>query len=442
MLGCARKMRGYIPVIVALVSIVLAPIGCTALSSGNGQSWIGTFGYGLTRLDNSGWRTWMGAKPDLPSDQIKDIAAGPDNRVWIVHSLGVTVTDGRTWQTIKNGWGFGSPECAACDAAGGLWLGYYGGVAYYNANGWTTYPAKLLGSGANVNSVKDIAIDRNGAVWVLTANSAARFADNNWTYYEKGLGWDKDYYFTKIATDTKGRVWAGHGTGIIMFDGTKWVKHESANLSQIQCLATDAKDRVWAGTYAKGLSMFDGRDWKTFNRANTKLSSDHVSAVVVDAGDRLWIGTEWGLNILDGSDWRVYHMSDADLADNTIYTLATIGDGPPLPAPKQKTPGSLTGRLVKDSEPLAGMSVEIGTEFLGMFFTGSTPFADNPYSRLTTTDQKGGFAFAKLPVGRYSIAFKGVNGKWRRLTDAYGIGDKKVEIKEGQVTDLPVIDLK
>ena len=418
------------------------PTAATAgITSGvAGAAWIGTFGFGVNALDKAGWHAYATKVSPLPSDQIKDIAVLLDNRVWITHSLGLSVTDGTTWNTIKLPQNASSPAGLAGDAKGGVWVAHFRGVSYYDGTSWTTHEASKLGSGANVGLVKDVAVAPDGKVWVVTANSVAVFSGTAWTFYEKGKGLDKDYYFEAIAVDLKGIVWAAHGSGVLALDGTNWTSHEGSHLSQTKCLAVDAGGLLWAGTYARGASVFDGKGWVTYNRANSELSSDNVRSLAVDSRGRVWLGTEWGLSVLVGKKWTTYHMHTSGLADNDLYALAVGGDGPELPASLEKAPGSLSGKVFRGRDAVSDGTVVACSQFIGLTFTGPSPCADNALSASAVTDGGGEFAIKNLPIGRYGLSIKSPDGKWSRLTTG-GIGDRKYLIVEGKDTYIGEINL-
>ncbi|HEY43982.1 MAG TPA: hypothetical protein G4O11_08385 [Anaerolineae bacterium] len=411
---------------------------CNAADS----AWMGTFGYGVSCLDETGWHTFEKGSSTLASDQIKDIFICSEDKVWIVHSLGLNLTNGRTWNTYRGSdFGIGSVEAGVCDGSGGIWVAYYGGVAHFDGANWITYDATNLGTGQYVESVKDVAVGIEGEVWFVTSNSVATFDGDVWTFYETGNGFAKDYYFSSVAVDHQGKVWAGHGSGVWMFDGNNWLNHEGRHLSQVESMVIDGNGFLWVGTYSKGVSMYDGQGWVTYNRENSGLSSNHVRALAVDGQDRIWLATEWGVDIYNGEHWYIYHMHTAGLLDNDSYAVAVHGNGPTLPDPMVKPTGSLSGTILDGDEPVDGVKVEACSEYIGMIFTGPTPCADNPLRQIVTTDSEGHFIFPELPVGRYGIAFEKPEGGWMRLTGSFGIGDKMVLVKENEESSLHVIDI-
>lgn len=403
-------------------------------------AWIGTFGFGLDCLDGAGWHLYSEDNAPI-GDQISDVVVCPENRVWMAHTYGVSVTDGQAWETFHDDWGYGQPERVACDGAGGVWVAHYEGVSHYDGSQWTTYEAAQLGSGQNVKLVKDVAVGAGGTVWVATANSVASFDGAAWTVYETGKGFEQDQYFEALATDSEGRVWAAHLSGLWLFDGTNWVPHEGRHLSQAKSLAVDTQGRLWVGTASSGASVYDGQGWVTYDRENSGLSSNNVHALAVDAQGRIWLGTEWGLDVFDGQIWQVYHMHTSDLADNDVCALAVGGNGPALPELVEKPAGALSGKIVRGAEPVAGVALEACAEFIGPLFSGPSPCAGMALSAAAVTGEDGTFRFADLPAGRYGLAFQPDGENWARLTATFGVGDKKVAVLAGEETTLGEIDI-
>ncbi len=412
----------------------------SAPPAGPGMACLGSFGYGLTCLDETGWQTFNKDNSALGSNLITSISTCPDGSLLVAHSSGISQFDGETWKGYERGWGYSSPEGMACDAAGGIWVAHFQGVSYYDGRGWTTHPSERLSSRAAANDlIQDVAVAPGGRVWVVTANSIAMldsFEGDEWTVFQEGQGFHARYFFDKIALDAQGNPWVTHSGGLLTFDDGTWTPYSNRDLSTVESTAIDAQGRVWVGTFSKGVYVFQDGGWSVYNDANSELQSNHVRNIVVDAQDRVWMGTEWGLSVLDGTTWHAYRMDNAGLVDNDLYALGVVEAGPSLPEPMEKTPGSIRGQVVlADGQPVAAAAVEICVERLGSNFYGETPCDGQPFVRTTETDAEGSFVVSDLPVGLYVLAVN-VGGDWTQLTSELGFSSERIPVEAGQETYL------
>ena len=410
--------------------------------AGPGMACLGSFGHGLTCLDETGWQTFSKDTSSLGNDLVKNVTICPDNRLLIAHALGINAFDGERWQVYDQGWGYGGVSALACDAASGIWVAHFGGVSYYDGTSWTTHPAKQLATGsAATDLVQDVAVAPGGRIWVVTASSVATldiFKGDEWTVFQDGQGFDERYFFAKVAIDSQGHPWVAHSTGLLIFDGEGWITHGNRNLFTIKSMAIDAQGRAWVGTMSKGVYVFDGGGWSVYDVGSSELDSNHVRAIAVDAQDRVWLGTEWGVYVFDEdeTDWQTYRMDTADLADNDVRTLAVVEAGPSLPEAVDKELGSMSGTIVLENrKPAGGAMVEICVEYLGSRFSGETPCADQPFVRRAETDASGHFVIPDLPVGFYVIAAN-TGDSWVQLTDELGLASDRVLVEAGQETIL------
>src|SRR5436305_1653565 len=75
--------------------------------------------------------------------------------------------------------------------------------------------------------------------------------------------------------------------------------HTEEGLPQISamCLAQTPDGYLWIGT-SNGLARFDGVRFTVFTQANTpQLWDNAITALLVDRGGTLWIGTPHGVNL-------------------------------------------------------------------------------------------------------------------------------------------------
>src|SRR6185503_12320320 len=152
---------------------------------------------GLSCLNESGWQTYTDENSDLPNPYLYAGAICPDGQFAIAHISGVVLFDGTTFKQIPEMETVSSPEGIACDADGGIWVAHFQGVSHYAGGQWTTYGSDLLATGAAANElVYDVRVAPDGTAWVLTSNSVASFANDTWTVFQEGQGFNGSRFFS------------------------------------------------------------------------------------------------------------------------------------------------------------------------------------------------------------------------------------------------------
>ena len=64
----------------------------------------------------------------------------------------------------------------------------------------------------------------------------------------------------------------------------------------IRDIFQDSRGYVWIGTY-KGLSRYDGKRFKNYDREDFGVTSDFINVIKEDLDGNLWIGTDNGSNL-------------------------------------------------------------------------------------------------------------------------------------------------
>ena len=67
-------------------------------------------------------------------------------------------------------------------------------------------------------------------------------------------------------------------------------------------IVVDKNNTIWVGT-KKGLLRITDDEWRVYNKENSKLPHNAISALAADDYDRLWIVTEEGVCSFDGIEW-------------------------------------------------------------------------------------------------------------------------------------------
>lgn len=70
------------------------------------------------------------------------------------------------------------------------------------------------------------------------------------------------------------------------------------------------------------LMMLQSQDiWTQYNEQNSPLPNNTVRVIEVDAQNRKWIGTDYGLAMYNDTSWLVYNTQNSALTDNRIRSL-------------------------------------------------------------------------------------------------------------------------
>ncbi|MGB2968232.1 MAG: two-component regulator propeller domain-containing protein [Phycisphaerae bacterium] len=103
---------------------------------------------------------------------------------------------------------------------------------------------------------------------------------------------------------------------------------DGPNTEHVYAIAVDAAGRVWVGTLNQGVSVYNGREWRTYGVLDG-CAGERVFALAADRTPKrghVWIGTDQGLvcwspDTTERGAWRTYTRADG-LPSDQIYALA------------------------------------------------------------------------------------------------------------------------
>ncbi|MDM8526982.1 protein kinase [Anaerolineales bacterium HSG24] len=410
-------------------------------ATNNGLACIGSFGFGVSCLNEYGWQSYRETNSPLDGNLISDIAICPDGRILMMHSSGISSFDGQNWQEHAPDI-IASFDAVACDDRGGIWLAYFGGVSYFNGQDWTNYPMEVLTNDPTKKLLETVEVAPNGEVWVLTSRTVARFDGQTWTVYDQNNGFQEEYFVKGLAIGPNSQPWIVANKKLLTYKNGKWLVYEGPSWFVSESMLVDDEGNVWIGMFSDGLYRFTDGQWFSYTIENSPLSTNQVKSLAKDDRGRIWIGTDWGLQVLDGEIWQNYFMYNADMVDNEINALAVSGAGPQMPPPQEKPTGSLTGRILRLEEktPIASAPVELCVRRISSSFDGPTPCAEQPFVHKTQTNADGYFTISDLPPGHYRVVVQVPGEKWYMLTkkeDGYSFSsDERLTIQAGEETRL------
>lgn len=145
----------------------------------------------------------------------------------------------------------GAVRTITIDRADHIWAGGPQGLVEIGAHGDTIDHTPQLPNA----SVRDLAVDADGSIWVATSGGLARWSNGAWRRYTRQDGLPSDV------------VWAVHA---------------------------DSRGGIWIGTYGAGAARFDGERFRRLNSSHG-LPSNVVRQILDDGAGNIWFVTDLGL---------------------------------------------------------------------------------------------------------------------------------------------------
>lgn len=142
----------------------------------------------------------------------------------------------------------------------------------------------------------------------------------------------------KIIVDANGVKWFATDKGVISYDGTKWTSYSdnqklsNGRISDLALEVSSGIRKLWLGS-SVGVSSFDFSAspvaFANYNKQNSDLMADDVSAVGVDKSNAKYIGTSKGLSIFKDGMWEQFFGRENEevLKDYPITAIASATDG-------------------------------------------------------------------------------------------------------------------
>jgi hypothetical protein len=129
-----------------------------------------------------------------------------------------------------------------------------------------------------------------------------------------------------IAMDGNGIIWYCTDHGIVRIAGHKWQIFSGMNVPALAGrnsttwtvgLTVDRKDNVWVLS-RDHVVRYDGRQWITYDTANSPIASNDVRGAYLDNNGALWIATSQGINKMANGAWSTINQSNSDLPDSAF----------------------------------------------------------------------------------------------------------------------------
>ena len=282
--------------------------------------------FGLGRIDLLHGRVdWS---PVIATASLSKLLNDDRGRIWVSYLVGggsAVIDPKRETVRLLDSLGYSGafPYGLWQDSAKNIWMGGDGGLAIINPEkGWI----KQLGRQAGLagKSVRAIAGDRSGRIWVTTFGRGVDLVDirrGTITHYGPQQGWASVNTLAELVDD-RGRLWTGAiPNEVSVLDPEKGIfkrirRDNGVGISGVTYLVEDERHRMWVGTLT-GLQVID--EGGNLVHPIDKIA---VQSLYEDGQGRIWVGTADGIQILDRAGRYIrYLKKQLGAGDNTTQNI-------------------------------------------------------------------------------------------------------------------------
>ena len=233
--------------------------------------------------------------------------------------------------TVEDGLRIDAVTSIIKDQQGFMWFGTKLGLHRYDGYEIITYTYNVAGAvHLSDNEVSDLTEDRDGNLWIVTADGLNKFERNTGQFIHikddpedlKFLG--SGGAGKRIYVDKNGTVWYGtlyQGLKKFNQSGKTFIRYEhdpfepySISGNSITCIYEDQKGRFWVGSNPGGLHKMERKHgiFQRFPNIPTDSLSlnNYITFLYEDQSHNFWVGTRDGLylfNRKENSYKRVLH---------------------------------------------------------------------------------------------------------------------------------------
>ncbi len=300
---------------------------------------------GISRFDGTNVQTWSLAQTGLPATAaIRALKAAPDSSVYAATDNGVAIFRNGAW-SVLNMSNSGLPSNNIWDLAfgpdGKIYFATFGsGIVVQDGANWTSYTTANTGI-SPLNNVLSVALTTDGTLWAFGALNATvvarlvKFEAGTWTGYSvAAIGITSPGFFRKMQPDAFGRLWVTTNNTVSVIQQGVWTHYDDeedigCNSDETITPAVDGAGQIWVENYCQ-LSRFNGQIW---SKPGTGLPGPPLGVfydgIAEGADGSMWFGTEFGEYIAHQKDdaWEQYYPTDFGASYNDVFSVQADSAG-------------------------------------------------------------------------------------------------------------------
>ena len=278
----------------------LADNSVTAIAETNDKSlWFGTEN-GLSRWQDQRM-TSFDTENGLPSTFITALEVDQSGTLWIGTEAGLALLKAETFYSAPNTEAVSNIEILSLEATknGGLWIGTPQGAFLYEGGTLLPFREKDGLLGKHVEAIHQTA---NGAIWLGTKRGLTCFHLDEVQHFTKQDGLSTSYVFS-IASDKNDNIWIGTSRRLYRLHQGHIYPATGLMTNPVQgheVIFQDSSDNVWVGTGIGGLFKYQ-ESLATINESHG-LQGSSIASSHIDEQANLWVGSQTGLSRISPFD--------------------------------------------------------------------------------------------------------------------------------------------
>jgi signal transduction histidine kinase/ligand-binding sensor domain-containing protein/DNA-binding response OmpR family regulator len=310
------------------------------LQDRSGKYWLGTENglYQYVPEDKSFLRFIHNGFGSLTDNQINTLFEDKNGRIWVGTRNGLNLYLGKNKgfkhylneKGNANSISFNFINCIQEDISGNIWVGTSEGGLNKLDPSSQTFIRFLRDDhdpfGLADNSVKDIMVDKNGALWItgfrgLNYQSPYQLQFDNLSFKAFDPGSLRDNFTTTIFKDSKGYIWVGNRNGISSFGPCSinftHYTHQPGNPTSIADgavlnISEDSEGNIWTRTHTKKFNKLN-RERNTFESYSfeppgREMNQEDLKFMYASTDGNIWVTLKDGIVQYDQSKNTIsYH---------------------------------------------------------------------------------------------------------------------------------------
>ena len=300
---------------------------------------------GISRFDGTNVQTWTPEQMGLTAfTLIREMKSAPDSSMYVISDGGVAIFKNDTWSVLNTS-NSGLPTNNIWDMAFGP-----DGKRYFATNGsgiviqddttWTSYTSANTGI-SFLNNVFSVALTTEGVLWAVggatpfAAIRLAKFEAGIWTGFTPvNIGITPSAPFRKLTAGSAGQLYLTSSSTVSILQQGTWSHYYAQDIG---CASNgtiapveDGAGNIWIFTSCQ-LARFDGQTWQQFSAGLPGPPPGTLFDGIAEGSDgSIWMGAYFAgyISRLKNDDsWEQYFLNDLGVTKGPVTSIQAAPDG-------------------------------------------------------------------------------------------------------------------